>query len=84
MATGYGLIYELVGEGASEERIHEDKGRTEDEVVHLSSDEEQEDHQQFLVPAARSDGLKSVLDRLIHQIFSNYILKTVMAGSQSV
>lgn len=44
MATGYGLIYELVGEGASEERIHKDEGRPKDEVVHLSSDEEKEDH----------------------------------------
>lgn len=84
MVAGDGLVDELVGEGASEERIHEDEGRPEDEVVHLSSDEEQEDHQQLLVLAASSDGLKSVFDWLIHQIFANNILKTVMVGSHSL
>lgn len=44
MLAGYGLIYELVGEGALEEWIHEDESRAEDKVVHLCGDEEEEDN----------------------------------------
>lgn len=81
VVAGDRFIDELVGESASEERIHEDESRPEDEVVHLCSDEEQEDHEQLLVLTAGSNCLESVLYGLIHQIYSNYFFKIVMARS---
>lgn len=42
--TGDGLINELRCEGAFEERIHEDEGGSEEEVVDFSSDTEEKSH----------------------------------------